>query len=246
MKNKFIPYAGVTFDVDAYHTVYASYTDVFKPQAFNFDVSNRQLDPMTGKSVEVGAKGEYLDGRLNASVALFQLKQDNVAELDPSGAMTPTGGTAYIAVPGVTTRGIELEVSGELLPGWQLHAGYTYSRSRDRAGERVSTTQPEQLFKLATTYRLPGDWHRLTVGGNMLWQGSTYFSQTVNGANRRFTQDSYGVFGLMAAYDFNKDLRVTVNLNNVLDKTYYSGIGNYNSVYYGAPRNVLAQLRYKF
>ena len=246
VKNKFIPYAGATFDVDAHHTVYASYTDVFKPQAFNFDASNRQLDPMTGKSVEVGAKGEYLDGRLNASVALFQLKQDNVAELDPSGAMTPTGGTAYIAVPGVTTRGIELEVSGELLPGWQLHAGYTYSRSRDRDGERVSTTQPEQLFKLATTYRLPGDWHRLTVGGNMHWQGGTYFSQSVNGANRRFTQDSYGVLGLMAAYDFSKDLRLTVNLNNVLDKTYYSGIGNYNSVYYGAPRNVLAQLRYKF
>ncbi len=50
----------------------------------------------------------------------------------------------------------------------------------------------------------------------------------------------------MAAYDFNKDLRLTVNLNNVLDKTYYAGMGNYNSVYYGAPRNVLAQLRYKF
>ena len=244
--NKFIPYAGVTYDVDAHHTVYASYTDVFKPQAFNFDASNRQLDPLTGKSYEIGAKGEYLDGRLNASIALFQLKQDNVAELDPSGAQLPTGGTAYVAVPGVTTRGVELELSGELLPGWQLHAGYTYARSRDRAGERVSTTQPEQMFKLATTYRLPGDWHRLTVGGNVVWQGGTYFTQAVNGADRRFKQDAYGVLGLMAAYDFNKDLRLTVNLNNLLDKTYYSGIGNYNSVYYGAPRNVLAQLRYKF
>ena len=135
---------------------------------------------------------------------------------------------AYVAVPGVTTRGIELGVSGELLPGWQLHAGYTYSRSRDRAGERVSTTQPEQMFKLATTYRMPGDWHRLTVGGNVHWQSATYFAQTVNGASRRFIQDGYGVLGLMAAYDFNKDLRLTVNVNNVLDKTYYSGIGTYN------------------
>lgn len=244
--DKFIPYAGVTFDVDAHHTVYASYTDVFKPQAFNFDASNRQLDPLTGKSMEVGAKGEYWDGKLNTSIALFQLKQENVAELDPSGATLPNGSVAYVAVPGVTTRGIELEVSGELLPGWQLHAGYTYSRSRDRAGERVSTTQPEQMFKLATTYRMPGDWHRLTVGGNVHWQSGTYFAQTVNGASRRFIQDGYGVLGLMAAYDFNKDLRLTVNVNNVLDKTYYSGIGTYNSVYYGAPRNLLAQLRYKF
>lgn len=244
--NKFIPYAGVTFDVDANHTVYASYTDVFKPQAFNFDASNRQLDPLTGKSYEIGGKGEYLDGKLNTSIAFFQLKQNNVAELDPSGATLPNGSVAYVAVPGVTTRGIELEISGELLPNWQLHAGYTYSRSRNRADERVSTTQPEQMFKLATTYRLPGDWHRLTVGGNMLWQSGTYFAQSVNGASRRFSQDGYGVLGLMAAYDFNKDLRLTVNLNNVLDKTYYAGMGNYNSVYYGAPRNVLAQLRYKF
>ncbi|MGE8676089.1 MAG: TonB-dependent siderophore receptor [Achromobacter kerstersii] len=246
VRNKLIPYAGVTYDVDTHHTVYASYTDVFKPQAYNFDANNRQLDPLTGKSFEFGAKGEYLDGRLNASIALFQLKQDNVAELDASGATTPDGGTAYVAIPGVTTRGVELEMSGEVLPGWQLHAGYTYSRSRDREGRRVSSTQPQQLFKLATTYRLPGDWNRLTVGGNLHWQGNIFFTQEVDARNYRFTQDSYAVFGLMAGYDFNKDLRLTVNLNNVFDKHYYSGMGNYNSVYYGAPRNVFAQLRYKF
>ncbi len=246
VRRKFIPYAGITYDLDASHTVYASYTDVFKPQAYNFDANNRQLDPLTGKSIEVGAKGEYLDGRLNASIALFQLKQDNVAEPDPSGATTPAGGAAYIAIPGVTTRGIELEVSGEVLTGWQIHAGYTYSRSRDRDGRRVSATQPEQLFKLATTYRLPGDWHRLTVGGNVHWQGNTYFNQEVDARNHRFTQDRYAVLGLMAGYDFSKDLRLTVNVNNLLDKHYYSGMGNYNSVFYGAPRNVFAQLRYKF
>ncbi|WP_286897356.1 TonB-dependent siderophore receptor [Achromobacter sp. UBA2119] len=244
--NKFIPYAGITYDLDRHHTVYASYTDVFKPQAYNFDANDRQLDPLTGKSYEIGAKGEYLNGRLNASIALFQLKQDNVAELDPSGASTPSGGTAYIAIPGVTTRGVELEVSGEVMPGWQVNAGYTYSRSRDRDGKRVSTTQPEHLFKLATAYRLPGDWHRLTVGANMLWQSNTYFSQDIGDNNHRFTQDAFGVLGLMAGYDFTKDLRLTVNLNNVLDKHYYSGMGSYNSVFYGAPRNVYAQLRYKF
>ena len=244
--HKLIPYAGITYDLDSVHTVYASYTDVFKPQAYNFDANNRQLDPLTGKSYEIGVKGEYLGGRLNASIALFQIKQDNVAELDPSGGVLPDGGTPYRAAQGVTTRGFEMEISGEVTPGWQLHAGYTYSRSRDRDGIRVSSTQPQQLFKLATTYRLPGDWHRLTVGGNVYWQSGAYFLQEINGANRRFSQDGYAVLGLMAAYDFSKALRLTVNLNNVLDKTYYSGMGNYNSVFYGAPRNVLAQMRYTF
>ncbi len=247
VNNKFIPYAGITFDVDREHTVYASYTDVFRPQAFNFDASNRQLDPLTGKNYEVGAKGEYLDGRVNASVALFQIKQDNVAELDIGAPTLPSGATPYRAVQGVTTRGFELEVAGELLPGWQLHAGYTLARSRDRHGDRVSTTQPQQLFKLATTYRLPGAWNRLTLGGNVHWQSAAYFEQeVVEDTKSRFTQETYAVLGLMAAYDISRQLRVTVNLNNVFDKHYYSGLGNYNSVYYGEPRNLLAQVRYTF
>lgn len=247
MNDKFIPYAGVTYDVDETHTVYASYTDVFRPQAYSFDVNERQLDPLTGKSYEMGAKGEYLDGRVNASVALFQIKQDNVAELDIGAPPLPSGGAAYRAVQGVTTRGIELEVSGEILKGWQLHAGYTLARSRDRHGNRVSTTQPQQLFKLATTYKLPGALNRLTVGGNVHWQSEAYFEQeVVENTTSRFTQRSYAVVGLMAAYDISRQLRVTVNLNNVFDKHYYSGLGNYNSVYYGEPRHVLAQVRYTF
>ncbi|MGH8818870.1 MAG: hypothetical protein ACREX5_19910 [Achromobacter pestifer] len=37
-----------------------------------------------------------------------------------------------------------------------------------------------------------------------------------------------------------------LGVNSLLDKHYYSGMGNDNSVFYGAPRNVFAQLRYKF
>ena len=118
----------------------------------------------------------------------FQIKQDNVAELDPAGGVLPDGGTPYRAAQGVTTRGFEMEISGEVTPGWQLHAGYTYSRSRDRDGIRVSSTQPQQLFKLATTYRLPGDWHRLTVGGNVYWQ-SLSLIHILLGSGRATEQD---------------------------------------------------------
>ncbi len=244
--NEFIPYAGITYDLDRQHTVYASYTDVFKPQAYNFNANNEQLAPLTGKSYEIGAKGEYLDGRLIASIALFQLKQDNVAELDPSGATRPDGGAAYVAVPGVTTRGIELEASGELLTGWQLHAGYTYSRSRDRDGQRVGATQPEHLFKLATSYRLPDALNAIQIGGNVQWQSGTYFEQNIAGAPRRFSQPGHAVVGLMAAYDIDKQLRLSLQANNIFDKRYYSGIGNYNTVYYGNPSNVMATLRYRY
>ena len=246
VRGKVIPYAGATFDIDDRHTVYASYTDIFKPQAYSYDANDRQLDPLTGRSYELGLKGSYLDGKLNTSAALFQLKQDNYAMRDPSGAARPGGGVAYVAIQGVTTRGIELELSGEPLPGWQLNAGFTYIQPRDAEDQRVSTTQPEKTFKLATMYRLSGAWHPLSIGGNLQWQSGTYFTQTLANAPRRFEQPGYVVAGLVAAVDVNRDFRVTLNVNNLFDKSYYAGIGNYNTVYWAAPRNVVLTARYQF
>lgn len=242
-----VPYAGLTFDLDDHHTAYASYTDVFKPQSYIFQANGSQIDPLTGESYEVGIKGSYLNDRVNASVALFELQQDNFAEA--TGATTPDGGTAYRAVQGVTTRGIELEVSGEVLERLQLQAGYTFQESHDADHERVASTQPQHLFKLATNYRLPGDWQRLTVGGNLHWQSRTYFEAgewyTLSNPSK-FQQKSYSLVGLVAGYDFSDQLKGSLNLNNLFDKHYYSGIGNYETVYYGAPRNLMATLKYSF
>lgn len=246
VNGKIIPYLGLSVDLDEWHTAYASYTDVFKPQAYNFKANGEQLEPLTGKSMEVGMKGEYLDGKLNASMALFQIKQDNVAEPDPINPQTPMGGVAYIAVPGVTTRGLELELSGEVMPNWQVHAGYTYARSRDAQGVRASPRQPEHLFKLATYYRLPWAGQRLTLGGNVQWQSGSYFTQQVDGQVRRFERKPYALVGLSGSYEVNKATKLSVNINNLFDKHYYAGIGNYNTVFWGAPRNVTATLRYQF
>jgi iron complex outermembrane receptor protein/outer membrane receptor for ferric coprogen and ferric-rhodotorulic acid len=246
VRHKVIPYAGITHDLDDRHTVYASYTDVFKPQAYSYDANDRQLDPLTGKSHEVGIKGSYLDGKLNASAALFQLKQDNYAVNDPSGATRPGGGVAYVAMQGVTTRGAELELFGEVLPGWQIGAGATYVRPRDAQGQRVSTTQPEKTFKLATMFRLPGQLRHIRVGGNVQWQSGTYFMQAIAGAPRRFEQPAYAVANLVVGVDLTRQLKATFNIDNLLDKHYYAGIGNYNAVYWGAPRSYRANLRYDF
>lgn len=245
-RGKFIPYAGVTYDLDGQHTVYASYTDVFKPQAYNYDANDRQLDPLTGKSYEIGVKGSYLGDKLHASAALFQLQQDNYAIEDPSGAVRPNGGTAYVPIQGVTTKGVELELFGELLPGWQLGAGITYIQPRDSDGMRVSTRQPEKTFKLATMYRLPGTWNNVSIGGNVQWQSDIYFTQEIAGAERRFKQPNYAVVGLVTGVELSRQLKATFSIDNLFDKHYYAGIGNYNTVFWGAPRSFKANLRYTF
>lgn len=243
-KGKITPFAGVVYDLDDNWSVYASYTSIFKPQAYR-DRNNSFLPPLEGDNYELGVKGEFFNGALNASAAVFELKQDNLAEMDPDNIWVTGGGGgsyAYRTVQGVTSRGFEMEISGELQPGWQMIAGYSYRQLKDGDGRRVDTWQPNSLFRLWTTYRLPGAWHPLTVGGGVTWQSS--IAQADYGPNNEtFKQDAYALVGLMARYDFNRHLSATLNVNNLLDKKYYStGFGGF----YGDPRNAMLTMKYRF
>nr|WP_314873912.1 TonB-dependent siderophore receptor [uncultured Pseudomonas sp.] len=248
--SEIVPYAGVTYDLDDHHTVYASYTDIFKPQAYSLGPDGKPIDPLTGQSYEIGIKGAYFQDRLNASLALFELQQDNFAVL--TGGTTPTGSSAWRAEQGVTTRGVELEVSGEVAKDLQLMAGYTFAESHNADDRRVATNQPQHLFKVATNYRLQGDLDKVTVGGNVYWQSSTFFKPSdedwysIDDPTAKFEQKSYALVGLVGGYDFTESLKATVNVNNLFDKHYYSGIGNYGTVYWGAPRNVMFNVKYSF
>ncbi|MFJ3468583.1 TonB-dependent siderophore receptor [Pseudomonas sp. NPDC090201] len=234
------PYAGVIYDLNETYSVYASYTSIFLPQTFYKTAGGTSLEPLEGDNYEIGLKGEFLDGALNASVALFEVKQKNTPQLvDDSGPQE-----IYRAISGTTTRGIETEISGEVLPGWNILGGYTYRESHDKDDNRVETNQPMNLFKLGTTYRLPGELNKLTVGGNMTWQSDIY---AVNEEfNTKAHQRPYGVVGLLANYKVDEHLSLGLNVNNLFDKKYYDGLGTFNSGSYGEPRNAVVNARWKF
>ncbi len=73
------PYAGLVFDINGTYSTYASYTEIFQPQTLK-DRNGGYLDPVDGKSYEVGVKGAWFDNRLNASLAVFRIEQDNVGQ----------------------------------------------------------------------------------------------------------------------------------------------------------------------
>ncbi len=93
-RGEITPYAGIVYDLTPEQSVYASYTDIFQPQSSQ-DRNGNVLDPIVGKNYEMGWKGEFLNRRLNTSVAIYRSQKDNVAELD-----------AGYTVPGRTTRPI--------------------------------------------------------------------------------------------------------------------------------------------
>ena len=239
----FTPYAGLVYDLSDSYSVYASYTDIFQPQNYR-DASGSYLDPVTGKSYEVGVKGEHLGGKLNTSVALYRAEQENVAQRDGTRLVPNATDGAYYGARGVVSKGIELQASGELAPGWQLSAGISRTLGRDGDGVRINPTMPTTQATLFTTYRLPGSWQRLTVGGGVNWQNRMYSPYTVGDVDLRYQQGSFAVVSLMARYAFSPKLSLQLNIENLFNKKYYSNIDG--QAFFGTPRNAVATLSYKF
>nr|WP_320116669.1 TonB-dependent siderophore receptor [uncultured Desulfuromonas sp.] len=239
------PYFGLVYDLTETHSLYASYTSIFQPQSYH-DRNGDALDPKTGDHYEVGVKSEFFAGRINASLALFEIRQDNLAEVDSGYTVPGTTTSAYRAVEGAKTQGVDVELSGEIIPGWHVMASYSYSLTEDADGSRLATEAPRQMAKLWTTYQ----WRQLTVGGGVNWQSRIYFSTTswqLPDVPLEAEQDAYTVVDLMARYQLTDTLCATLNVNNLFDKKYLSSLDStFFTGYYGEPRSVLLSLRYDF
>ncbi|MBV4455442.1 MULTISPECIES: TonB-dependent siderophore receptor [Pseudomonas] len=248
-------YAGLIYDLDDYHSVYVSYSDIFTPQSEK-DTSGTPLKPIIGKNYEVGIKGEYLGGALNASVALFRVDQENRAV----GVTVPNCPQASCSQASgeIRSQGIDFELQGALTEHWQVGGGYTYARThtiKDEANpqnvnKQFDTDTPEHLFKLTTSYHFQGPLEKLRVGGNVSWQSRMYNDlDLANGGSYRIKQGAYAVTDLMAGYKVNDHLDLQLNANNIFDRRYYSTIANsvsYGGDAYGNPRNMMLTAKYSF
>lgn len=231
------PYYGVVFDITPDIAAYASYTEIFQPQTA-LDAAGRPLDPRTGGQYEIGVKGAFLDGGLNASAAVFKLNDKNRAMSNGAGA----------SVPGeeVEVTGFETEASGAITPNWEVLAGYTYTQTEYvdglTPGAAFSTWTPDHMIQAWTKYRF-ATWDKLFVGGGVKW--FTDFS-AMSGATA-INADGYAVVDLMAGYDITDQVTATLTVNNAFDETYYARVGG-TSVFnfYGEPLSALLKLRATF
>ena len=144
----------------------------------------------------------------------------------------------------VRSQGVDMEVSGALTENWQAMVGYTYvdakykhDSNEDNVGKPFDPTKPRHLFKLATSYNLPGELHKWRVGGNLVTQSQTEDTST------GFQQGGYTVTNAMLGYKVNENIDTRVNFNNIFDKYYYSGI-SFGNLNYGEPRNLMFTVKY--
>jgi len=253
IKHEITPFAGVTYDITQQINAYLSYTEIFTPQNVK-GANNNLLKPITGEDYEAGLKGEFFGGKLTASAGLFRINNqgravDDTTSNNPCGPSNPTG-YCRIADGKTQSEGWELEVAGEILPGWQLTGGYTNTRTKylvdatkANVGQPLRSIDPRQQLRLFSSYRASGALQGLSFGGGVAMQDDAY----VRSGALTAKQGGYSIFNAMAAYELRNGYSLQVNVNNLTDKVYYKKYGPTGlAYYYGDPRNVMVTLRAKF
>lgn len=244
------PYMGIVFDISRELSVYASYADIFRPQS-QLDRTGGVLDPVVGRNFEAGIKGEFYEGRLNFSAAVFRLEQINLPAIDEDFGNDQANicrGWCYVAQDEVVSQGVDLGLNGEVLPGWQIGGGYTYVNGKYNSGalsgQPYDTQRPDHLLRIHTTYAIPDTgW---TVGGNLYVQSRFYNQGVRNAVAWRVEQGSVATLGVMAKYRLNPDTEVSLAANNVLDRRYFASSYGLYYMPFAAPRNFSVALKHHF
>jgi outer membrane receptor for ferric coprogen and ferric-rhodotorulic acid len=244
--DKTLPYAGLIYDISAQFSAFASFTEIFKPQRSR-DIDGRFLDPIDGRSIEVGMKGEHLDGRLNTSLTMFETRQNNIATAvyDPDTGETiklPDGTDVSRAIDGTKTRGFELEASGQLREGWNASLGWSRYQLEDANGDDVRTFIPRTLIRGFTTWNAPGALSKLTIGAGVNWQSESRTQVGAPNGGTTLRQGSVTLVSLMARYQITPEASVQVNGDNLLDKKYFV-LDEFDNTYYGVPLKASVSFR---
>lgn len=246
------PYAGVVYAFRRNYSLYASYSDIYRSQGL-FDRSpGNPLEPIRGVNIEAGIKGEWRNGAVNGSLAAYRIEQSNLPlQVGPPHDID-TISRRDCCYTGVSSksRGVDAEISGELLPGWSIGAGYTYNDNEDPDGEPLSTITPKHMMKAWTNVRLPGALDRWQVGGSVHAQSRTtmHVPYTLCPAPTFVcipvdaVQPGYAVLDLRAGFDVDRNWRIALSVNNVFDKIYYESLESNLHAWYGEPRNWMLRI----
>nr|WP_180207082.1 TonB-dependent siderophore receptor [Pseudomonas sp. SbOxS1]NYU07367.1 TonB-dependent siderophore receptor [Pseudomonas sp. SbOxS1] len=241
INRKVVPYGAIIGKLTPELSAYASYTEVFKPQS-ELGSDNTPIGPREGQQYEVGLKREFFDGRLNASVAMFRIYDENRAEYNNATA-------AYEAQGKARSQGWETELSGNLTDNWSIVTGYAFTSTKylnsddGNEGKTFSTITPKHNFNLWTKYEFSdGPLKDFSVGGGVRVVSDTYYQRDV-----KFEQSGYGIATAQVGYKINDNLSTTLTANNLFDRKYYDRVdASWGTNFYGDPRTLTLALRAQY
>lgn len=236
----FSPRLGLVYQPGEDTSLYFNWSNAFTPNVFGGNSRTGEVfDPERGEQFEIGLKQEFFDDRLSANLALYHITRRNVTTTDPEDP------DFSIQTGKQTSRGVELDVTGEVLPGWNMIATYALTDafvSEDNdipEGDRLAGI-PKHTASLWSTYEIQsGDLQGLGFGLGLVYVDE----REAQLPNTGVTLPSY--FRTDASLFYRRDnWRVAVNFKNLFDVEYYNTQGFF--VTPQAPFTVLANVTVEF
>lgn len=233
---KFSPRLGLVYQPSDTTSIYASWSTSFNPQIFSRSRTGETFEPETGEQFEIGIKQDFND-QLSATLAFFDITRKNVLTTDPLDIdfQTQTGKQK--------SRGIELDVVGEILPGWKVIGTYAYTDafvSEDNDPELVDDRLqgvPYNSASLWTTYELQ------QVQGLGFGLGLVYAGDREATLPNDVTIPSY--LRTDASIFYRRDnWRAALNFKNLFNTKYYEAQSFF--IVPGAPFTVLGTVSFDF
>ena len=256
------PRVGLIYKPSEQMSVFLAQSSGFSPQSLSTindgeedpDATGR-LDPEQSNQWEFGIKNRWLNDTILTTLTVYQIVKENVTvtntadtsfDDDSSPAPIPDGEPRVVQIGEVTSKGIELDIVGDISDNWTGTLSYAYNEAKitgglpDSIGNSVGdefANAPDHTFGLWTRYDLP-------IINSAFAIGVDYVSDRISFSNQ--TVKPYTVWDASWHSEF-EGIEVQINIKNLFDKEYAtSGFNRRNGHFPGAPRTVLLQVSKSF
>ncbi len=235
----FSPRVGIVYQPTTDVALYASYSRSFVPAAGR-SIDNEAFEPERGTQYEIGVKFDLIAERLSATLSAFDITKSNVLTANPVNT------DFSIQVGEQKSRGIELDVTGEILPGWNIIASYAYLNAQItedntyEVGNRLNPI-PQNSASLWTTYTIQSG----SLRGMGFGAGVFFVDQRPGDLDNSFFLPDYTRVDAAIYYD-SDDFRAALNFKNLFDTEYFAGSQNRAAVVPGAPFEVQGTVSWQF
>ena len=239
---KWVPRAGLVYRYTDELSFYGSYTESFKPNSTiaplsgSTTVLDGSIAPEEAKSWEVGAKLD-IPGRVTGNVALFDIKKRNVLVANSEGPVT-----LYSAAGEVRSRGLEVDLTGQLSDRWNMIGSYAYTDAEVTQDPTYKGKKLQNVAKNTGSLSAVYDFGTV-IGGDQLrvGAGARYVGERAGNAVNDFDLPSYTVADAFASYDTRVEgqrVKFQLNVKNLFDRTYYTSAASRFFVSMGDSRQV--------
>jgi len=236
------PRVGLVYQPAQGVAVYLNAARGFRPNS-GISMENTAFAPESSRSLELGAKYDSANGKLSTTVAIYKIDKTNVLTTNPVN-------TDYAISAGeVGSRGLELDVSGEILRDLRVSAAVAYTDATVTKGDNTIVTGsrfpnvPQHSANLMLTHQFALAGGMATFGGGLNYVGERFGDVA---ASSGFMLPSYTTARLNASYAPSRRVRLSLNIDNLFNRTYY--VSSYSQVWVnpGAERSAMLNLHYTF